>query len=189
MGASKPEHYTLAAFVGTAVGFVFGLFSSVLLDWLKRRQERQRLINLFLAELRRVHLELDNKKSAPVGVSVTRLKCELFEVSGVAFTGKPEYKLSVFNTKLFENEGVKLAQAVGPDARNKFWVAYGRLRDAEEIRLVLKDLPTADPDYQEYQKVFVELIMRASKALGDLWYALQKERSVIEDLRDMASSS
>jgi hypothetical protein len=68
-----------------------------------------------------------------VGLGVVRLKNELFGVRDVAFTGMPEYKLTVFNAKLFENEGVKLAQSVGPDARNKFWIAYGRLRDAEEI--------------------------------------------------------
>jgi hypothetical protein len=170
------------------IGFLLGLISGLLSETLKRRQEKQRLINLFRAELMRTHMEIDSKQQVPVGEVFSRGKYELFGIRDVEFSGAPEYELEVYNARLFETEGVRLAQQLGPHARQSFWAAFGYLRDAEAIRLVLRSFPKGEHDYQEYQRVFVALIRKSSDALAELWKALEHERSFIETLRDLWKS-
>ena len=137
-----------------------------------------------MAELRRTHLEIDSRQQAPVGKLWARGRFELLGVGGVQFSGIPEYELEVFNAKLYETEGVRLAQQLRPTGRRLFWTAYGYLRDAEAIRLVLKHLKSGDQDYTQYQTIFVELIKRSSSALDELWRALEGERSILETIRE-----
>ena len=106
----------------------------------------------------------------------------------MTFSGAPEYEIEVYNARLFETEGIRLAQHLGPCGRQEFWAAFGYLRDAEAIRLVLKSFPKAEHDYEAYQKVFVVLIRKSSDALTKLWQALEHERSLIETLRDLWKS-
>ena len=186
MQAAKPEIFSLTAFISAFVGFLFGLLSAVIIEAVKRRKEKQGLISLFLEEIRRTYLEIDRKKSA--GPGMARSKSELFGVSGLNLVGMPEYQLEVYNAKLFETEGVRLAQRLGPTARKRFWAAYGYLRDTEAVRQVLKGLTKEDRDYEAYQTVFVELILKATRALNGLEHALDKERSFIETVRDMMAS-
>src|SRR5215471_21175081 len=108
MPAEKTQVFSLAAFVSSFTAFLFGLVSAYIIEAVKRRREKQRLINLFIDEIRRSYLEIDRKKSA--GPSLARSKSELFSVGGVSFAGMPEYQLEVYNAKLFETEGVKLAE-------------------------------------------------------------------------------
>jgi hypothetical protein len=124
----------------------------------------------------------------PVGEIFSRGKFELFGIRDVAFSGSPEYELEVYNARLFETESIRLAQQLGPRARKDFWAAFGYLRDAEAIRLVLKSFPREEHDYAEYQKVFVALIRKASEALTKLWDALEHERSFTETMRDLWKS-
>jgi len=183
MQAAKPELFSFTAFISAFVGFLFGLLSAVIIEAVKRRKEKQGLISLFLEEIKRTYLEIDRKKSA--GPGMARSKSELFGVTGLNLVGMPEYQIEVYNAKLFETEGVRLAQRLGPTSRTRFWTAYGYLRDVEAVRQVLKGLTKEDGDYEAYQKVFVELIQKATGALNSLEHALEKERSFIETFRDM----
>jgi hypothetical protein len=115
MQAAKPEVFSLTAFISAFVGFLFGLASAFIIEAAKRRREKQRLISLFLEEIRRTYLEIDRKKSA--GPSLTRSKSELFGVAGLNRVGMPEYQIEVYNIKLFETEGVRLAQQLGAAGR------------------------------------------------------------------------
>jgi len=188
MPTPSAEILSLSSVVSSLIGFVLGLTSGQIAEVLKRRQEKQRLINLFRAELMRTHMEIDSKQQVPVGEVFSRGKYFLFGVGDVAFSGAPEYELEVYNARLFETEGIRLAQQLGPRARQHFWAAFGYLRDAEAIRLVLKSFPKTEHDYNEYQKVFIALIRKSSSALAQLWQALDKERSPIEMLRDIYSA-
>jgi hypothetical protein len=186
MQATKPEIFSITAFISTFVAFLFGLLSARILEAIKHWHEKQGLINLFLDEIRRTYKEIESKKSA--GPAMARSKSELFGVKGLNLVGMPEYQLEVYNTKLFDTEGVRLAQYLGTGARKSFWAAYGCLRDAEAVRQVLKELTNEDRDYEAYQKVFVELIVKATDSLTSLEHALDKERSFIETLREMRAA-
>ena len=188
MAAPSTGVLSASSVLSSLVGFLLGLISGVLSEMLKRRQEKQQLINLFRAELMRTHMEIDSRQQVPVGEVFARLRCELLGIPDVAFSGAPEYELEVYNVRLFETEGVRLAQQLGPGARLAFWTAFGYLRDAEAIRLVLKSFPKEEHDYEEYQKVFVALIRNSSEALKKLWQAMERERSFIETLRDLWKS-
>jgi hypothetical protein len=182
MQTAKPELFSLSAFISSFVGFLFGLASAFVIEAVKRRREKQRLISLFLEEIRRTYLEIDRKKSA--GPSMARPKTELFGVTGLNLAGMPEYQIEVYNVKLFETEGVRLAQQLSTGGRGRFWAAYGYLRDTEAVRQVLKGLHDDAPNYEQYQKVFVQLIVKATDALNSLEHALQSERSFIETFKD-----
>lgn len=177
----------VSTLIGSFIGFLFGLVSAWLIETLKRRAEKQRLINLFRAELMRTHLEIHSKQEAPVGEVFSRGRYELLGIRDVMFSGFPEYELEVYNARLFETEGIRLAQQLGPVGRQCFWAAYGYLRNAEEIRLVLKTFPKEEHDYAGYQRVFVALIGKASTALSELWQALERERSFTETWREALS--
>jgi hypothetical protein len=172
---------------GTVLGFFLGLLSAPLIDWIRRQQEKQHLINLFLAELKRTHLEIDSRKQAPVGKPWARIRDGILSVPGINFSGAPEYEFEVYNAKLFETEGVKLAELLRPSGRHHFWEAYGYLRDAEAARAVLKRLKKDDPDYEAYQKLFVGLIEKAADCLAKLWDTLQKERTPYQVWREAFS--
>ena len=167
MPPTKPE-----LFFGSLLGFIFGLLSALIIEEIKRRREKKGLTKLFLAEIRRTYLEIDRKKAA--GPSIAKSKFELFGVEGLNLVGAPEYQLEVYNAKLFETEGVRLAQQLGSEGRQQFWAAYGYLRDAEAVRQVLKVLASEDRNYESYQKVFVALISKATEALSRLERALNK---------------
>jgi hypothetical protein len=184
MQAASDVLISRAALVSSVISFAFGLISAVWIDALKRRREKQNLISLFLAEIRRIWSELDKLKMAPVGSGLTRGRTELFGVSGFNFHGAPEYQLEVYNAKLFETEGVKLAQQLRPKGRSAFWAAYGYLRDAESIRVLVKNLPREDQDRAQYEKLFVALAGRATEASSELEKALGEERAWIENLRE-----
>lgn len=155
------------------------------IDTLKSRREKQNRISLFLTEIRRIWAELDKLKMAPVGSGIARSRSELFGVSGFSFHGAPEYQLEVYNAKLFETEGVKLAQQLRANGRNAFWAAYGYVRNAEAIRVLLKSIDKEDQDREQYEKLFVALAGRATEAFSELEKALREERAWIEGFREI----
>jgi hypothetical protein len=66
-GTTTPTQIiSLSSLVSSLIGFLFGLISGLLNETLKRRQEKQHLINLFRAELMRTHMEIDSKQQVPV---------------------------------------------------------------------------------------------------------------------------
>lgn len=175
---------SLSSLTSAFIGFLLGLASAWLLRKKDLRDEKQRLINLFIAEIGRTNLEIDRKKNVPTGKLLARAKGELFGIGDVTFTGKPEYELEVYHVRLYETEGVRLAQLLGSRGREHFWAANGYLRDAEAIRLVIKQLKKEERDYDAYEKVFVALIGKGSDALAALYRDLWDERSSIQTFLD-----
>jgi hypothetical protein len=166
------------------IGFLLGLASAWLLKKKDLRDEKQRLINLFIAEIGRTNLEIGRKRNVPTGKLLARAKGELFGIGDVTFTGKPEYELEVYHVRLYETEGVRLAQLLESRGREHFWAATGYLRDAEAVRLIIKQLKKEDRDYDAYEKVFVALIGKGSDSLAALYRDLWEERSTIQTFLD-----
>lgn len=138
MANNQPEVLAASTVVSSVIGFTLGLVSAWIVEFIKRRQEKQRLINLFLAEIGRTHLEIDSRREAPVGKIWGRGRFALLGIADVHFSGIPEYELEVYNARLYETEGVRLAQQLGPEGRRCFWAVYGFLREAEAVRGILK---------------------------------------------------
>ena len=115
---------------------------------------------------------------------MARVKTELFGIGNVTFTGRPEFELEVFNVPLYEKEGTRLAQLLRSRGREHFWAAYGYLRDAEAIRLVIKQLKREARDYDAYVKVFAALLGKDSDALDHLDRDLWDERSSLQTFWD-----
>jgi hypothetical protein len=115
---------------------------------------------------------------------LARAKGQLFGINDVNFTGRPEYELEVYHVQLYEKEGVRLAQLLGSRGRNHFWEANGYLRDAEAVRLVIKQLKKEERDYAAYETVFGALIGKGSYALAALYKDLWDERSSIRTFFD-----
>ena len=46
MPPAKPEVFSITAFISAFLGFLFGLLSALIIEAVKRRREKQRLINL-----------------------------------------------------------------------------------------------------------------------------------------------
>jgi hypothetical protein len=189
-GTTAPTQIiSLSSLVSAFIGLLLGLASAWLLKKKELWDEKQRLINLFLAEIGRTSLEIDSKKNVPTGVVLARAKGELFGIGDVTFTGKPEYELAVYHVKLYETEGIRLAQLLGSSGRKHFWAATGYLRDAEAVRLVIKQLKKEDRDYDAYEKIFVALIGKGSDALAALYRDLWEERSSVRTFLDSISPS
>lgn len=186
MQATTPSTQIISAssLISSLIGFFLGLGSAWIVERIKNWDEKQRLINLFIAEINRTHLEITGRKDVPTGLVLARAKGELFGIRDVTFTSKPEYELELYNVKLYETEGIRLAKLLGSRGREHFWAAYGYLRNAEAIRLVIKQLKTEERDYNEYAKVFVALVGKGSKALGELYKDLWDERSSIRTFLD-----
>jgi hypothetical protein len=180
---------SLSSLLASFIGFLLGLASAWLLKKKDLWDEKQRLINLFIAEIGRTNLEIDRKKHVPTGKLLARAKGELFGIGDVTFTGKPEYELEVYHVRLYETEGVRLAQLLRGRGREHFWAANGYLRDAEVVRLVLKQLKKEERDYGAYEQVFVALIGKGSDALAALYRDLWDERSSIQTFLDSMRSS
>src|SRR5205823_5530059 len=141
---------------------------ALIIDWLKRRGEKNQLIAVFRAEFSRTIKEIEYKG---LGIAVglpARARGVLFGVGDVTIRGTPEYEFEVYNSKLFETEGVRLAQRLGRRAKGKFWEFYGYLRDAESVRLALNRLPQSDHNYDAYQRVFAGLTSKAYEAMKEL---------------------
>jgi hypothetical protein len=66
MPTPSTEILSTSSVVSSLIGFLLGLISGQLTEALKRRREKQRLINLFRAELMRTHMEIDSKQQVPV---------------------------------------------------------------------------------------------------------------------------
>jgi hypothetical protein len=71
---------SLSSLVSAFIGFLLGLASAWLLKKKELWDEKQRLVNLFLAEIGRTSLEIDSKKNIPTGVVLARAKGELFGI-------------------------------------------------------------------------------------------------------------
>lgn len=169
----------------TAVlGFLFGVLTSSLTEVLKRAVERDRLIALICAEIHRNWKELNRFTSVPDGTHLARSKLELKGISGVSFTGIPEYEFEVYNLKLFENEGIRLALHLSKQARRDFWDTFSLMRDAEAVRQLLKQLPESNTDRSQYQVVFRGLIGKLDESLRQLEESLQRDRSFLVRLID-----
>jgi hypothetical protein len=175
---------SLPSLVSAFIGFLLGLVSAWLLKKKEIWDEKQRLIDLFLAEIGRTSLEIDSKRHVPTGAVLARAKGQLFGINDVNFTGRPEYELEVYHVQLYEKEGVRLAQLLGSRGRNHFWEANGYLRDAEAVRLVIKQLKKEERDYAAYETIFGALIGKGSDALAALYKDLWDERSSIRTFFD-----
>lgn len=166
------------SYVTVAVlSFFFGILASTVGDAIKRKREKNRLIDLFMQDIRRNWQEVDSFSLAPVGPIFSRLRFEWKGAEDLSFRGNPEYLFEVYNLRFFEIEGVKLAQMLPLDPRKKLWDAYSVMRDAEAVRGVLNRLPHTDPDYVSYQKLFVELLNKLKSGLLALEGSLWRERS------------
>jgi hypothetical protein len=160
-----------------ALSFLLGILASSIGDNIKRRRERTRLIDLFIQDIRRNWPNVDSVRVAPVGPMLSRA-CFYFKgVDGLFLRGNPEYLFEVYNLKFFETEGIKLAQLLPTKPRKELWAAYSLLRDAEAVRVVLKDLDSADPDYESYQKLLLELASRLLSQLMVVEDVLWRERT------------
>lgn len=173
----------LAAFA-SVLGFLFGVITSSTGELVKRMIERDRLISLITSEIRRNWTQVNRLAGVPVGQFFARSLVEFKGVGGLTFSGIPEYNFEVYNLKLFESEGVKLALHLRSKARNHFWETFSLMRDAEAVRQVLGTLDKEDPDVAEYQKVFKVLIERLDKNLRLLETELERRRSFLATILD-----
>jgi hypothetical protein len=182
----QPDAFSKLSILGPLIGFVLGLASALILDRLKRRGEKHQLVEVFRAEFSRTGKELEYKTlGIPVPLPLARARGVLFGVDNVAVRGTPEYEFEVYNVKLFETEGVRLAQRLGRPAKEQFWELYGYLRDAESVRLALNRLAPADRNYEAYQRVFTGLTSKAYKMMTKLEGTLEKERSPLEKIQEL----
>jgi hypothetical protein len=180
---------SLPNLVSSLIGALLAIVVGLIIEAVKHWQEKQRLINLFIADIKRTNLEIDGLRNVPTGEVLARAKGELLGIGNVTFTGKPEFELEVFNVRLWETQGIRLAQLLGSSGLEHFWAAYHYLRGAEAIRLVIKQFPAEERDYDAYAKVFVGLIGKGSDALSKLYRDLWEERSSLQNYRDSLSSS
>lgn len=163
--------------VVAALSFLLGTTSSVMVGWITRGIEKRRLIDLFLEDIHRNWKELDQLKAAPVGNYFSRAKY-VFKGVDITLTGEPEYDFEVHNIKLYDTEGVRLAQHLRRKARREFWNVYALLRDTEAVRQVINSLPKEDKSRPQYQALFVELVTLLAKRFTELDPILRRERSL-----------
>lgn len=160
-----------------ALSFLLGLLASSIADSVRRIRDRTRLIDLFVTDIRRNWLEVDGLQMAPTGRVFSRLRSTLKGVGGLRFTGEPEYLFEVYDLKLFETEGVRLAQVLPSEPRAALWEAYALIRDAEAVRRVLNNLTPNTLDYASYQELFTELVKRLAWQLIETETLLWRERA------------
>lgn len=164
----------------TAVlGFLLGVLSTSLTEFLKRAVERDRLIALISAEIHRNWIYVNRFSSVPDGPVLARRLTELKGVKDVAFAGMPEYDFEVYNLGLFQSQGVNLALHLRRKARSIFWETYSTMRDAEAVRQTINKLSDSNPDRAEYQKVFKMLLIRLDDSLLSLEKELRAQRSLL----------
>lgn len=159
------------------LSFLFGLLASSISDLLKRRREKNRLIDLFVDDIRRNWKEVDSLRWAPSEPVFVRVRFTLKGIDDIPFSGDPEYLFEVYNLKFFETEGLKLAQSLPPKPRKALWDAYSLMRDAEAVRKVLNELDPQDKDYTSYRKLFAELASRLVHQLILVEDVLWRERA------------
>lgn len=158
--------------------FLLGTMSSIIVKWITRRTERRRLIDLFLADIRRHWAGIDLLKAAAVGTYFAR-GVYRFKDMEVSLSGEPEYEFEVHNVRLYDTEGVKLALCISQKARTALWDVYALLRDAEAARQLIRQLPAEDKNRESYQTLFVKLVTKLATQMINLERLLQRERSFL----------
>jgi len=63
--ASQPDIISTSNLVSSLIGAALALAGFWIRESMKRWDEKQRLINLFIAEIERTHLEIDRWKNVP----------------------------------------------------------------------------------------------------------------------------
>jgi hypothetical protein len=159
------------------LSFLLGVLASSVSDMLGRSREKNRLIDLFVDDIRRNWKEVESLGWAPTEPVFARVRFTLKGVDDLAFGGNPEYLFEVYNLKFFETEGFKLVQLLPSKPRKTLWDAYSLVRDAEAVRKVLNELDSQDKDYSSYRKLFAELARRLTQQLIVVEAALWRERA------------
>jgi hypothetical protein len=173
LGKSGEFSYVTVALLS----FLFGMLGANIVDHVRRARERIRLIDLFVQDIRRNWRDVDDLSSAQAGPEFFRIRFGIRGVYGLSFQGNPEYIFEVYNLKLFETEGIKLAQLLPAAPRKELWGAYSLMRNAEQVREVLSRIDNSHPDFHSYQRLFVELVRRLLEQLFIVEQLLWAERS------------
>ncbi len=163
------------------LSFLLGTTSSIIVGFVTRSIEKRRLIDLFLADIRRHWPGIDSLKSAPVGPNFSRGVYQ-FKHMKVHLLGEPDYEFEVHNVRLYDSEGVKLALSLGSKSRKQFWDVYALLRDAEAVRQLIKSLPNDDKSRASYQDLFVKLVTKLARQFDELEQMLRRERAIFSRL-------
>ncbi|WP_439588269.1 hypothetical protein [Hydrogenophaga sp.] len=166
------------------LGFLFGILTTSTGDLIKRIIERDRLISLITSEIQRNSPQANQLTRVPGAPFFARSLSEFKGVSGLSFSRIPEYNFEVYNLKLFESEGMKLALHLRSKTRAQFWETFSLMRDAEAARHVLRTLNENDPDFLQYQKMFKALLEKFDKNLREIVPALERERSWLAKIFD-----
>jgi hypothetical protein len=159
------------------ISFFLGIVSSLFVESFKRRIEKDKLIDLFVADIRANWFKLEELRGAPVEPYWGRLRVYFKGFGDLKFTGQPEYEFEVHNLKFFEAEGFKLVQTLGSKTRKEFWEVYSLIRDAEAVRKVIKSLPEGHKDRPSYKNLFTEIMNKLAPMFAKLAKTLNAERS------------
>lgn len=165
----------LIALFSAFVGASFALVFNSLLEFIKRRIAKEPLLDLFITDLALTWKRVEHASKMPLG-SDPKVHFVVRGIDALAFRGDPELEFEVYNVKLYETEGFKLAASLKAETRRAFWTAYATLRDAETARLVLKEIDKDDPDRREFEKLYQKLLARLEPIILALNTNLAKER-------------
>jgi hypothetical protein len=168
----------LIALFSAFVGASFALVFNSLLEFIKARIAKQPLLDLFITDLALTWKRVEHASKMPLGTGVPKMHFVVRGIDGLAFRGDPELEFEVYNVKLYETEGFKLAASLRAETRHAFWAAYATLRDAETARLVLKKTDKNDPDRTEFEKLYQKLLARLDPIIPRLNENLAKERFI-----------
>lgn len=161
-----------------SLSFLLGVFSSLIIEFVKSNNKRNSLIELFLNDIRQNYLHTANLITAPTGdYKSTGTLFYIKGVKGLKLKGNPEYMFEVYNIKLLETEGIELTKLLKSSSRSSFWKVFTLVRDVEEVRKILLSLPESSNDYSSYQKIFLVLVKKLSSELKCFEKILRKELS------------
>jgi hypothetical protein len=167
----------LTVIIGAAAGAAFALIVNSLLEFVKRRLAKEPLLDLFITDLALTYKRAERASNMPIG-SDPKLHFVVRGIDDCKFRGDPELEFEVYNIRLYETEGFKLAASLKA-ARRAFWTAYATMRDAEATRIALKQIPQSDPDRSEFEKLYQKLLARLARDILRLNEDLAKERFLL----------
>lgn len=170
-----PRNHSMSAFLPAIVTFLLALLAVRINEFIKRVVEKSKRISLFQAEIRRNWKALDAAGAVPAGDVFTRVIFSYRGIDGLDLTGQPEYDFEVCNVKLFETEGVALAQQLSGPARRQFWEVFALIRDAETVRKVLSDVNGEAVSKADYRPMFKALVTKLGHELHRLNALLDRE--------------
>lgn len=175
--AIKSSPQILIVITGAFVAAILALLFNTVLEFIRRRILKESLLDLFIADIAATAMEIQSSSIKPLGEqSLLKLTMSLRGVDGLSFTGDPELSFEVFNVKLYETEGFKLAGILKSSTRREFWSAYKLMRDAESARMTLKEMSKDDPDRGSFEQLYLGLLKQLYTRLLGLSHALDRER-------------